>query len=184
MTAQLTKRSSAQLAQRSFAVVSGPDKVNAMRERGFENVIDAKASNVRETVESLTVSQGVDVVFDPIGGDVTEQALQCLADDGKLLTIGYAAGHIPKIPAHILLLKNISIMGFNWGQYAGWGKTDERHKYGPQVRTAIEQLMVWWQSGDINPTIYKTPPLGDFKQAMRLIKARSTIGRIALDTQQ
>ena len=167
-----------------IAVVSGPDKVSAMRDRGFDQVIDAKVSDLRETVESLTAGQGVDVVFDPIGGDVTEQALRCLADDGKLLTIGYAAGHIPKIPANILLLKNISIMGFNWGQYVGWGKVDERQKYGPQVRAAIEQLVTWWQSGDINPTIYKTLPLGDFKQAMQLIKARNTIGRIALDTQQ
>ncbi|UOD51402.1 NADPH:quinone oxidoreductase family protein [Orrella daihaiensis] len=167
-----------------IAVVNGESKAHAMHERGFEQVIDAKSSNLREAVNALTSDHGVDVVFDPIGGDTTDQALRLLADDGRLLTIGYASGTIPQIPTNILLLKNISVMGFNWGQYVGWGKVDERLVYGDKVRAAIEQLMAWWQSGDIQPSIYKTLPLGEFVQAMQIIKSRDAIGRVALDTSQ
>ena len=167
-----------------IAVVNGPDKADALRERGFDCVIDAKAASLNESVLSLTQGAGVDVVFDPIGGDVTNQALRCLADDGKLLTIGYAAGQIPQIPANILLLKNISVMGFNWGQYVGWGKVDERHRCGAQVHAAIQQLIEWWQSGEIEPTIDKILPLGEYKRAMQRIKARDTIGRVVLDVGQ
>ena len=167
-----------------IAVVNGPDKADALRERGFDCVIDAKAASLKESVMSLTQGAGVDAVFDPIGGDVTHQALRCLADDGKLLTIGYAAGEIPQIPANILLLKNISVMGFNWGQYVGWGKVDERHRYDDQVRAAMDQLIEWWQSGEIDPTVDKILPLVEYKQAMQRIKARSTIGRVVLDVSQ
>jgi NADPH2:quinone reductase len=174
-----------------IAMVNGQDKVAVMHKRGFKNVIDGKQHHLRDavshTMAGLTndrvnsTTRGVDVVFDPIGGDLTAQALRCLTDDGKLLTIGYASGQIPQIPANILLLKNISVMGFNWGQYVGWGKVDERHTHGPRVRAAIEQLMAWWQTGNINPTVYKTLPLGEFVQAMKLIKERRVVGRIALD---
>ena len=171
-----------------IAVVNGPDKAHALRKRGFDSVIDTKATgpdaSLKASVDVFTQGAGVDVVFDPIGGDVTHQALRCLADDGKLLTIGYAAGDIPQIPANILLLKNISVMGFNWGQYVGWGKVDERHRYGDQVRAAMDQLIEWWQSGEIDPTIDKILPLGEYKQAMQRIKARNTIGRVVLDVNQ
>ena len=171
-----------------IAVVNGPDKANALRERGFKSVIDAKAASpdpsLKASVDTFTQGAGVDVVFDPIGGDMTHQALRYLADDGRLLTIGYAAGEIPQISANILLLKNISVMGFNWGQYVGWGKVDERYRYGAQVHAAIQQLIEWWQSGDIDPTVDKILPLGEYKQAMQRIKARSAIGRVVLDVNQ
>lgn len=165
-----------------IAVVSGTEKLAALAERGFDKVINAKTTEVRQAVDRFTDKQGVTVVFDPIGGDVTGEALRCLADDGRLLSIGYASGTIAQIPANILLLKNISVMGFNWGQYVGWGKVDERVLYGPRVRAAIADLIGWWQAGLISPTVHDILPLGEFVQAMDIVKKRGSIGRIILDT--
>lgn len=165
-----------------IACVNGEDKAAVLRARGFEQVIDASQQALRQATSSLT--RGVDLAFDPIGGTTTGQALRCLNDDGMLLTIGYASGEIPSIPANILLLKNIGVMGFNWGQYVGWGKVDERQTHAARVRAAIEQLMAWWQTGDIEPTIDEILPLGEFAQAMKRIQARRVVGRIALDARR
>jgi NADPH2:quinone reductase len=165
-----------------IAVVNGEQKRGALEARGFEQVIDAKTDPVREALEQYTAKQGVAVVFDPIGGDVTHEGLRCLADNGRLLSIGYASGTIPQIAANILLLKNISVMGFNWGQYVGWGKVDERLLYGARVRAALDQLIAWWQSGLIDPTVDEQLALAEFVLAMQRVKTRASIGRVVLDT--
>lgn len=167
-----------------IAVVNGQQKLDALQARGFNKTIDAKTTDVREAVSQYLGNQGVHVVFDPIGGDVTHEALRCLGDDGRLLSIGYASGTIPQIPANILLLKNISVMGFNWGQYVGWGKVDERMIYAARVRESIEQLIDWWQKGLISPNVHETLPLGEFVQAMQLVKSRASVGRIVLDAKR
>ena len=167
-----------------IAVVNGQQKLAALQARGFNKTIDAKATDVREAVSKYVGNKGVQVVFDPIGGDVTHEALRCLGEGGRLLSIGYASGTIPQIPANILLLKNISVMGFNWGQYVGWGKLDERLIYADRVRKSIKQLIEWWQSGLINPNVHATLPLGEFVQAMQLVKSRDSVGRIVLDAKR
>jgi NADPH:quinone reductase len=111
---------------------------------------------------------------------VFDQALRCLGDGGRLLTIGYAAGEIPTVGANILLLKNIGVLGFNWGEYVGWGKTDKRQRHAARVQAALSELMAWWECGLISPTVSKTFPLDDFVLAMDAVQGRRSIGRVAL----
>src|SRR3546814_2254937 len=92
------------------------------------DLLDSRETRFRETVRDLTDGRGADVVFDPIGGAVFHESLRALAVGGKLVTIGYASGEIPQIGINLLLLKNIGVTGFNWGEYVGWGPVDERKR--------------------------------------------------------
>ncbi|MCG8690728.1 MAG: NADPH:quinone oxidoreductase family protein [Minwuiales bacterium] len=163
-----------------YAVAGGSDKVAALRDRSADAVIDGRAEDFRTRVKELTDGEGVDVVFDPVGGEVFDNSLRCLADDGRLLTIGYTSGAIPTIPANQLLLKNVAVMGFNWGQYVGWGLKDERRRYADRTAAAMAALVAWWQAGKLHPTIHARFPLEDFRTAMAEVRNRRAIGRVVL----
>lgn len=162
------------------AVAGGAAKCAVLAERGADAVIDGAREDVRERVRAITGGQGVDVAFDPVGGDGFHQALRCLATGGRLLTIGYAGGEIPTIGANLLLLKNVSVMGFNWGQYVGWGPVDERRRYARPVADAMAMLADWWAAGTIRPTVHARFDLADFVAAMAELQNRRAIGRVVL----
>ena len=168
------------LGAKVLAVVSGSAKKAALADRGFDGVIDVTTATLGDAVAELTAGEGVDLVFDPVGGASFDQALRCLCDGGRLLTIGYAAGEIPSVGANILLLKNIGVLGFNWGEYVGWGKTDKRRRYAAKVQATLSQLMAWWERGLISPTVSASFPLDDFALAMEAVQSRRSIGRVAL----
>ena len=124
---------------------------------------------------------GVDVVYDPVGGGVARPSISCLKPDGRLVTIGYAGGDIPEIGFNILLVKNISVMGFNYGEYVGWGLEDLRDTYAPRVNAAQGQLLTWWREGKIQPTVHSCLPLKQFREAMAEVQKRRAIGRVVLE---
>jgi NADPH2:quinone reductase len=109
-----------------IATAGGPRKTAFAREHGADHVIDYRAGDFREEVLKLTGGRGVDRVYDPVGGDVFTQSLRCMATEGRICPIGFAGGTIPQVPANILLVKSIAVMGFNYGYYAGWSPHDAR----------------------------------------------------------
>jgi NADPH2:quinone reductase len=168
------------LGARVLPVATGAEKRAALAARGFDATIDGGAEHLREAVLAHNGGEGADLVFDPIGGEKFNEALRCLADGGRLLSIGYASGTIPQVGANILLLKNIGVLGFNWGEYVGWGPTDTRERHAQRVRAALAQLMDWWQAGRIAPTLHAAFALEDFSKAMQAVISRGVIGRVAL----
>lgn len=168
------------LGAKVVAVAGGAAKLAALAARGADWTIDGGDGDFRDRVRELTGGAGVDVAFDPIGGDAFHRALRCLAIDGRLLTIGYASGEIPKIGANLLLLKNVAVMGFNWGQYVGWGPVDERRRYGEAVAAAMATLGEWWAAGTIRPTVHARFDLAEFRAAMAEVRGRQAIGRVVL----
>ncbi|MCH8505510.1 MAG: NADPH:quinone oxidoreductase family protein [Ectothiorhodospiraceae bacterium] len=164
-----------------YAVVRGERKAAFLRERSAQHVIDSSAQPFRDAVESLTRGEGVHVVRDTIGGSVFRESLRCLQLDGRHIVIGFAQGEIPQVPANILLLKNISVSGFNVGQYIGWGVVDERERYAGTYRRGMEQLINWWADGRIAPKVHARLPLGQFREAMAKVTGREAIGRVVLD---
>ncbi|MGM0585271.1 MAG: NADPH:quinone oxidoreductase family protein [Pseudomonadota bacterium] len=164
-------------------VVRGAAKAQALREMGFETVIDSAARPFREAIAEATGGRGVDVVFDTVGGPVFHDSLRCLDDDGRLLVIGFVQGEIPQVPANLILLKNIHVSGFNIGQYLGWGKTDERERWAARWREGVEALTDLWQANRIAPRLHATLPLEQFREAMALITNREAIGRVVLEVQ-
>jgi NADPH:quinone reductase len=115
---------------------------------------------------------------------VFDESLRCLADGGTLVTVGYAAGGIPSVPANILLLKNIAVAGLNWGTYVGWSPGDNRAMHAPRVRALWAQLVGWWAEGSLKPEVHARFPLAAFRAAMREVSARRSAGRVVLCPQE
>lgn len=158
---------------------AGAAKHPILRARGADIVLDS-AVPFRDAVRAATGGAGVDVVLDTLGGAAFDEGLRCLADGGTLVTLGYAAGTIPTVAANILLLKNISVAGVNWGTYVGWSPGDDRRLHAPRARALWAQLMAWWSQGALAPELHATFPLERFRDAMAEVRERRSAGRVAL----
>jgi len=164
---------------RVIAVVGGAEKAAAVREQGADVVIDHSREDVRERVLALTGGRGVDVVFDTVGGDFTQAALRCTAPEGHLLIIGFAGGSIPRLPANILLVKNIAAHGIYWGTYMGWGRTPPPDF--ARVRAGYAEMLRLWGEGRIRPRVDVRLPLERAADALDRVAGRRAIGKVVLD---
>ena len=127
-------------------------------------------------IKALTEGRGVDVVYDPVGGDFTEQALRSVGWRGRYLVVGFAAGDIPKIPANLLLLKGSALVGVFWGEFVRREPALNAENMG--------QLFSWLQAGKIHPLISARYPLSQAAQALDALLARQVIGKVVILPQQ
>ena len=105
------------LGARVIAVASDEAKRDAARKAGADEAIDAGVG-WRDRVKELSGGAGVDVVFDPVGGARMTESLRCLAPEGRLLVVGFASGEVPDFAANRVLLRNVDVVGVNWGGLA------------------------------------------------------------------
>ena len=160
------------LGARVIACASSDEKLAVCQQHGADALINYQTENLRDRVKALTNGRGVDVVYDPVGGDYTEQALRCCAWRGRLLVVGFAAGEIPKIPANLPLLKGCSVVGVFWGDWA---------KQEPQAfALGIQQISTWYREGKIKPHVSQTFPLERAAQAMQLMADRRVKGKVVI----
>lgn len=157
-----------------IAAARGKDKLTAAKDHGADHVIDYVAEDLRQRVKQITGERGVDVVFDPVGGDAFDAALRSIAWQGRILVIGFASGRPPQIPANILLVKNVAVIGVFWGGY--------RQKAPEIVRQSFEQLIEWWREGKLKPHVSHCFDLADVAEAMNMLLSRRTTGKIVLTT--
>ena len=157
-----------------IATAGSQDKRALASSRGADHVIDYRAGEFRDIVKMLTDDLGADVVFDPVGGSVLAQSMRCIAWEGRLLVIGFAAGDIPEVPAGLVLVKNISMVGVYWGAY---------RMHDPAVITgSLRRLFAWFEEGALRPMISETLPLERAAQAMQRLLGREAQGKIVLTT--
>ena len=155
-----------------IAAASSPEKLAVAAAAGADHGIDYSASSLKDSLKELTGGRGVDVVYDPVGGELTEQAFRNLAWNGRHLVIGFAAGAIPKLPANLALLKNAALVGVFWGTFT------ERE---PQEAAAnLAQLGDWLATGALRPLV-KTYPLADFARALAEVDQRRVVGKLVLE---
>ncbi len=156
-----------------IAVTSGADKIAAVREQGADHVIDYRDGDVKDQIKALLPGGG-DVYFDPVGGDSFEASLRSAGPGGRILVVGFASGKVPPIPANILMVKNVSAIGFYWGGH---------RKFDPDAVTrSFAQLQDWLAAGKLQPVDVMTFQLDEAVEAMNTIKARRSIGKIVLKT--
>lgn len=163
-----------------IATAGSAEKLDIVRAHGADHVINYRKDDFRPIVLDLTDGKGVNACYDPVGGDVFMQSLRCLAVEGRISPIGFAAGDIPSIPANLLLVKNISVVGLNMGYYSGWSPHDARYESEPKLRPMMEKLCAWHTAGRIKPEVAGVFPLDEFKAAMAMVLGRQAIGRVAL----
>jgi NADPH2:quinone reductase len=160
------------LGARVIAAASSDEKLEVCKRFGADEVINYSREDLKARVKELTDGAGADVVYDPVGGDLLEQAVRATAWEGRVLVIGFAAGTIPKIPANLLLLKNCQLVGVFWGAFT---------VREPEVNAAnVDQLSRWFEDGTIKPLVSGTYPLVEAPKALRLLVDRKATGKVIL----
>jgi NADPH2:quinone reductase len=157
-----------------IAVVGGREKARKAEAYGAHHVIDHTAEDTRQQIKLLTNGRGVDVVVDPVGGAMFETALRCIGWEGRIISVGFASGDIPQAPVNILLVKNVTLIGFFWGEY--------RQRYPERVREAYRDMLGWWRDDKIRPDVSRTFDLDEAGVALGMLSQRRTTGKIAVVT--
>ena len=160
------------LGAKVIAAASSDEKLKFARQAGADEVINYSQDSLRDAVKELTGGRGVDVVYDPVGGDLAQQALRSLAWQGRYLVIGFACGDIPQFPANIALLKEASITGVWWGT---WAKHNPRDSFNNMM-----ELAAMVRDGKLKPRVTETYPLEKFVAAFRALTERKAKGKVVL----
>lgn len=168
------------LGARVIATAGSAKKLAVAREHGADIILNYREQGFREAVLEATGGRGADVVFDPVGGAVFDESLRCTAPEGRIISMGFAGGEIPQVPANILLIKNITMIGFYWGYYMGWGKIPSPPGMATQVREAFREMLDWVRLGTLRPLTHRSFALDEFRQALAMISSREVIGKLVL----
>jgi NADPH2:quinone reductase len=163
-----------------IATAGSAEKLDVVRQHGANHMINYREDSFRDAVMDITNGKGVDVVYDPVGGDVFAQSLRCMAVEGRIMPVGFAGGDIQSIPANLLLVKNIAVTGLNFGYYVGWSPHDARYESEPRLRPMMEQIGRWYEDGAIKPEVAGVFALDQFRDAMAMVLGRQAIGRVAI----
>jgi NADPH2:quinone reductase len=159
---------------RVFATAGGAEKVQICKELGAELVIDYNTEDLVETIREATDNTGVDVVYDPVGGDVFDQSRRVVGWNGRYLVIGFTSGRIPEAPANHILLKNYSIVGVHWGAAVAREPT--------AMPRTFAKLVDLYDQGRIDPLIFREPfPLAEAANALTMLGDRQTWGKVIID---
>ncbi len=152
-----------------IAVARSSEKLAVAKAAGADHLINSETDDIRDCVRALG---GADVVYDPVGGDQFKAAMRAANPEARLIPLGFASGEIPQIPANILLVKNLSVIGFYWGAYA---------TFKPAVITdSFARLFAWYSAGRLNPHISHTLPLERANEALDLLKSRKSTGKVVV----
>jgi NADPH2:quinone reductase len=162
-----------ELGARVIAAAGGPEKLAVARAHGADELIDYTRESIRDRMRELTGGLGADVVYDPVGGDAFDQALRAVNWEARMLVIGFASGRIQSVPANLILVKNISVIGVVWGAQAARDPA--------LVSRNLAELLRWWEKGRLKPVVAKTFPLAEAGAAMQALLSRRHAGKIVLE---
>ena len=153
-----------------IAVSSNPEKQKIAKDNGAD--ISIGYDNLKEELKSISKGKGVDVIFDPVGGDIFDTVARTMARSGRLLVIGFASGKIPKLAVNLALVKEFSVVGVFWGAFTR-GEPEEYKKN-------MIELFEWYQKDLLKPLIEENFPLSDAAKVLEKILARGATGKIIL----
>lgn len=160
------------MGARVIAAASTDEKCAVCKSIGADATINYSTESLRDAVKNLTNGKGPDVIYDPVGGDLSEQAFRSIAWRGRHLVIGFAAGPIPSLPLNLTLLKGASMVGVFWGNFA---------KNEPKASAAaLAELAQWYAQGTIKPVIDSTMPMAELKEAYAHMNSRKVKGKLVM----
>jgi NADPH2:quinone reductase len=160
------------LGARVIAAASSPERLDLCRRLGAHETIDYAAEDLRERVKALTGGKGVDVVYDPVGGALSEAALRATGWGGRFLVIGFASGEIPRIPLNLALLQSRSILGVFWGD---WTRREPA-----AARAGLARVAAWIEEGRLAPVVTARLRLEEVPAALDDLLARRVHGKLVV----
>lgn len=164
------------LGAKVIAAASSAEKLAVCKDHGADETLNYASEDLKARLKELTGGKGVDVVYDPVGGDYSEAAFRSIAWRGRHLVIGFANGEIPKLPLNLPLLKGASIVGVFWGDYA---------KREPMNNLMdLRALLGWLKEGKLKPHIAGTFPLERGAEAIRQLMDRKVSGKLVILPQE
>ncbi|MSU89701.1 zinc-binding dehydrogenase [Rhodobacteraceae bacterium 2CG4] len=158
-----------QMGATVIACARGAGKLAVARRAGAHHLIDSDGADLRAEVKALG---GADVVYDPVGGALFDQALRATRPGARLLPLGFASGTVPQIPANILLVKNLSVIGFYLGGHA--------RLHPEALPRALQTLFDWFDQGCIAPHVSHEVPLDRANDALELLRSRAATGKVVV----
>jgi NADPH2:quinone reductase len=158
------------IGARVIAVSSSSEKQRIAKENGAD--ISIGYDNLKEELKTISNGKGVDVIFDPVGGDIFDTVARTMARNGRLLVIGFASGTIPKLAVNLALVKEFSVVGVFWGAFTR-GDTEEYKKN-------MIELFEWYQNDLLKPLTEESYPLSDAAMVLEKVLSRGAKGKIIL----
>ena len=163
-----------QMGARVIAAAGGAEKCQVTLDHGADFAIDYKSESIKDRVRKITDNVGADVVYDAVGGDAFEQAIRAVNWEARMLVVGFAAGRIQQVPANLILVKNISVMGVVYG-----AQTERDPAYGASF---VQDAADLFRQGKVKPHIGKVFPLAKAGAALEALLSRAYSGKIVLKT--
>ncbi len=157
------------LGARVIAATGSPGKADALRAHGADHVV-LTTGGFREEVKALTDGRGADVIFDPVGGDVFDESVRCIAFDGRLLVVGFASGCIAEVKTNMPLIKGFSVVGVRAGEYG--------RRFPERGRENLQAIWAWAREGKTRPHIHAELPLEETRNALALLQQRDVVGKV------
>ena len=159
-----------------IAAASSDEKLELARDHGADHFVNYRTEDLRERVKALTDGRGADVIYDPVGGDIFDTSMRCIAWNGRLLVIGFASGRIAEAKTNIILLKEISVVGVAWGAFAQRDRAANRAYF--------DDLFRWYEEGALKPRISRRLPLAEAPAALQGFQSRSVVGKQVLTVER
>ncbi len=153
-----------------IATASSEEKRAFLKSYGADHVLPS--SGFREAVKDLTQGRGADVIYDPVGGDVFDESVRCIAFGGRLLVIGFTSGRIPTVSVNMPLIKGFSVVGVRAGEYG--------RQFPAKGVENIRTIDAWAAEGKIRPHVCAALPLERALEAMAMLQNRKVIGKVVL----
>lgn len=163
----------AAMGARVIAAASTDEKLEVAKAAGAEMTVNYSKEDLKARIKELAGPGGVDVVYDPVGGELSDPALRCLGAGGRFLVIGFAAGDIPRIPLNLVLLKECRIVGVFWGSFA-------RREPETQAKN-VADMMKMFAKGKIKPLVADAFEFSDYEAAFERITSRQAKGKVILE---
>lgn len=155
-----------------IAAASSEAKLDAAKRAGADFGINYSEEDLRARIKEITEGRGVDVFYDPVGGEMFETCLRSMAWGGRALVVGFAAGEIPKVAVNLTLLKGCAIVGVFWGAF--------RKKEPKEDENNFSQLFKWFEEGKLKPQVSKAYPLAEAGVALAALVNREVVGKVIL----
>jgi NADPH2:quinone reductase len=156
-----------------YATAGGPEKKAIVAGLGADAAIDYLNEDFVEIVKDLTGGKGVDVIYDPVGGDTFDRSRKVIGWDGRFLIIGFTSGRIADCPTNHVLLKNYSLVGVHWGASIARNPSS--------LRATFDDLCGLWERGGIDPLIMRTVPMDEAPAALVALSSRASYGKLVID---